>query len=607
MPTDLHSVLQRYWGYTSFRPTQEDIIRTVLRGEDVLALLPTGGGKSLCFQVPALAMERLCLVISPLISLMKDQVQRLRSMGIQARSVSADMRREEIDNVLERAASGKLAFLYVSPERLSTDLFLARLDRMRIGLIAVDEAHCISQWGHDFRPAYRRIKELRVRLPGVPVLALTASATPEVATDIMQELSFAKHNQVRGSFARPELVLWVSHGEDRMGRLLRVMHHVPGTSIVYVRDRRQTVRIAQFLDAHGIRAHAYHAGMDHALRDRIQQQWGNGTIRVAVATNAFGMGIDKADVRSVVHLEPPPDLESYYQEAGRAGRDGQRAQAFLLLSPGYEERAREKVRAGFPELADVRRCYQAFADLHRVAIGAGRGESYPLDMARLARQAGVSAGTAYHALKALELDGRIALSEGVHTPSRVLFTAGNGAIYQHRVKYERDGQLLEALLRQHGGLFEEPVTIDEERTARMMKRPVADVCKDLRRLEQLGLLMYRERSNEPLLTLLLPRSDAMQLRLDPASLELRRQRAQERCEAMLRYCHSAECRSVQIMAHFGAPGGAPCGVCDRCSATAAAAEAMERAATTTPGLLLDPLPADLRWRLDEASEFDEPI
>lgn len=600
MQVQIRSVLQRYWGYAGFRPTQEDIILRVLNGEDVLALLPTGGGKSLCYQVPALTMGRLCLVISPLISLMKDQVQRLRSLGIEARSVSADMRREEIDNVLERAASGKLAFLYVSPERLSSDVFLARLDRMAIGLIAVDEAHCISQWGHDFRPAYRRIKELRARLPDVPVLALTASATEAVATDIMQELLFRQERIVRGSFERPELVLWVSHGEDRMGRLLRVMKHVQGTSIVYVRDRRQTVRIAHFLASHGVRAHAYHAGMDHVLRDRIQQQWSDGTIRCAVATNAFGMGIDKADVRSVVHLEPPPDLESYYQEAGRAGRDGQRAHAFLLLSPGYGERAREKVTAGYPSLAEVRRTYQAFADIHRIAIGAGRGECYELDISLLARHAGLPSSTVHHALKALELDGRIALSEGVHVPSRLLFTADHRTIYHHRVKHERDGQLLEALLRLYGGLFEEAANIDEARIARLLGRSQSDVVRELQHVERLGLLIYRKRTDSPLLTLLVPRSDPMQLRLEPTSLELRRERALQRCEAMLDYCTDTGCRALHLMHYFGAPGAIPCGVCDRC--TAGKSEQMRANQPGPSGLLLEPLPRDLRWQLDSEAE-----
>ncbi|MEZ4756491.1 MAG: RecQ family ATP-dependent DNA helicase [Flavobacteriales bacterium] len=600
MQAKIRSILQHHWGYKGFRPTQEDIILRVMNGEDVLALLPTGGGKSLCYQVPALAMGKLCLVISPLISLMKDQVQRLRSLGIEARSVSADMRREEIDNVLERAASGKLAFLYVSPERLSSDIFLARLDRMSIGLVAVDEAHCISQWGHDFRPAYRRIKELRVRLPGIPVLALTASATAEVASDIMQELLFKQEQIVRGSFERPELVLWVSHGEDRMGRLLRVMQHVPGTSIVYVRDRRQTVRIAHFLSSHGVSAHAYHAGMDHVLRDRIQQQWSEGVIRCAVATNAFGMGIDKADVRSVVHLEPPPDLESYYQEAGRAGRDGMRAHAFLLLSPGYVERAREKVTAGYPSLTDVRRTYQAFADLYRIAIGAGSGESYALDLSVLAKRAGLPAATVHHALKALEFDGRVALSDGVNVPSRVLFTADNRTVYHHRVEHERDGQLLEALLRLHGGLFEEAVNIDEARISRMLDRPLADVIKDLEHLERLGLLVYRKRSNTPLVTLLVPRSDTVQLRLEPTSLELRRQRAMKRCEAMLDYCSDVECRALHLMQYFGASGGAPCGVCDRCKAGRTAPTMADR--SNEAGLLLDPLPRDLRWQLDSEAE-----
>ncbi len=597
MHDKIRTVLQRHWGYRDFRPTQEEIILRVMNGEDVLALLPTGGGKSLCYQVPALAMGRLCLVVSPLISLMKDQVQRLRSLGIEARAISADMRREEIENVLERAACGKLAFLYVSPERLSSDAFLGRLDRMGIGLLAVDEAHCISQWGHDFRPAYRRIKELRARLPGIPMLALTASATEEVAADIMRELVFRGSRLVRGSFARPELALWVSHGEDVMGRLLRIMQHVPGSSIVYVRNRRETVRIARFLETHGIKAHAYHAGMDHALRDRIQQQWTEGTIRCAVATNAFGMGIDKADVRSVVHLEPPPDLESYYQEAGRAGRDGGSAHAFLLLAPGHEERAREKAASGFPQLAEVRRTYQAFADLHRIALGAGQGESYALDIGALAQQAGLPTSTVHSVLKTLELDGRIALSEGGHVPSRVFITADGGTIHHHRVKHERDGQLLEALLRLYGGLYEEAVNIDEARIGRLIGRTAPEVTRHIQQLERLGLLIYRQRTNEPLVTLLVPRSDAMQLRPEPAALEDRRQRALIRCEAMLSYCADQGCRARHLMDYFGADAGSPCGVCDRCMAHERSTDALQPS-----GDRLAALPRDLRWELDQQEE-----
>jgi ATP-dependent DNA helicase RecQ len=302
---DIHAVLRKYWGYEAFRPVQEDVVRSVMAGRDTLALLPTGGGKSLCFQVPALAMGRMCLVISPLIALIKDQVQRLRRMGIPARAITSDMGRAEIENALENAVHGKVPLLYVSPERLSSDLFEARLPRMPLGLIAVDEAHCISQWGYDFRPAYMQVQEMRLRVPGVPVLALTASATAQVAADIMEKLAFPAPNVIRGRFHRPELVLWVSRGEDKNGRLLRIMHHVEGSAIVYLRRRRATVQMAQFMRHHGITAEAYHAGLPPAERDRIQKEWTEGRIRCVAATNAFGMGIDKSDVRVVVHTDLP--------------------------------------------------------------------------------------------------------------------------------------------------------------------------------------------------------------------------------------------------------------------------------------------------------------
>src|SRR5436190_6368556 len=417
---DIHSVLRKHWGYDHFRPMQEEVIRSVLEGRDTLALLPTGGGKSLCFQVPALAMGKLCLVVSPLIALMKDQVERLRSMGIAARAIVSGMAYAEIDNALESAAAGKLAFLYVSPERLGSELFQARLHRLPLGLIAVDEAHCLSQWGYDFRPSYLKVHEVREKRPDVPVLALTATATPAVAADIMDKLSFAKPNMLCGDFHRPELVLWASKGEDKLGRLLKITENVPGTSIVYVRERKGTVRASRFLEQHGVRAAAYHAGLSGDERGRVQRAWTSGDVRCVAATNAFGMGIDTADVRAGVHLDPPSDLESYYQEAGRGGRDGEQAYAFLLIGPGDEQRLRERVRNAFPELREIRRVYQAFADMNGIALGSGMMESYELDLRALADRTTLPIVTVSQAIKALELDGKLVLSEGSRSPSRVL-------------------------------------------------------------------------------------------------------------------------------------------------------------------------------------------
>jgi len=598
---DIHAVLQRHWGFSEFRPMQERIIEQALKGKDTLALLPTGGGKSLCFQVPALAMGRMCLVVSPLIALMKDQVQRLRSLGISARALTSGMSHAEIDNTLESAALGKLSFLYVSPERLASELFLARVTRMSIGLLAVDEAHCISQWGYDFRPSYQRIREVRALLPGVPVLALTASATTEVAADIMRQLEFTEENVVRGSFLRPELVLWVSKGEDRSGRLLRIMQHVPGSSIVYVRDRRQTVHYARFLNHHGHSAKAYHAGLDHATRDRLQQEWTSNILRCVVATNAFGMGIDKADVRSVVHMELPPDLESYYQEAGRAGRDGRTSHAFLLTAPGDDELALEKVRSSFPPLGHVRAVYQAFADLHGIAMGSGFMESYPLNIHALAERTALRPSVVSNALKVLELDGRIALSDGVHSPSRVLITTHAKVVYDIRVKDARSGPLMEALLRLYGGMFEEAAIIDETRIASLMASTVPKVIAGLLHLNKLGVISYRQRSDLPALTLLQPRADAQRLNLDPASLKLRQERAQYRCDAMLHFVHGNQCRARMLLAYFSESMEEDCGQCDVCRAARPRhyGPGINTSSTTSPTHALEPDVTALRWGLDE--------
>lgn len=562
---DIHLVLREQWGFDTFRPDQERIINAALAGKDTLALLPTGGGKSLCYQVPAMAMGRLCLVVSPLIALMKDQVARLHAQGIAARAIVSGMAYKEIDNALESAAMGRLSFLYVSPERLGTELFKAKLPQLPLGLIAVDEAHCISQWGFDFRPAYRKVAEVREVVPDVPVLALTASATAEVAKDIMQELHFAEPHVIRGSFNRPELVLWISQGEDKLGRLLKVLRNIPGTAIVYLRDRRGTVRIAHFLAEHGIVASAYHAGLPSEERDRIQQEWTQGNIRCVVATNAFGMGIDKADVRAVIHMDLPPDLESYYQEAGRGGRDGKTSYAFLLTGPGDKDRLRERVDASFPPLADVRRVYQAFADSHGIAAGAGLMETYEVDIQALAKRCSLPPNTVARSLKALELDRHIVLSDGLRTPSRVFITAQASSVYHIRVNDPRRGPLLEALLRLYGGLYEEPAIIDEMRLARLTEWHVDTVRSRLKELEQQHVLIYRPRSDAPSITLLRPRADAQRLTLDPAALRDRMARAKARMEAIINFAeNSDECRSQTLLKYFDETDTFPCGNCDIC-------------------------------------------
>ena len=596
--SDIHAVLGRYWGHAGFRPKQEEIIRSVMSGKDTLALLPTGGGKSVCFQVPALAMGRMCLVVSPLIALMRDQVQRLTGMGISAKAITSTMSRQEIDVALDNAAVGRYSFLYVSPERLSSDVFQARVERMAPGLIAVDEAHCISQWGYDFRPSYMKIMELREKLPNVPVLALTASATEQVAADIMAKLAFPVPHIIRGSFSRPELVLWVSHGEDKHGRLLKVMQKLPGSSIVYVRERRSTIRVAGFLQHHGISAEAYHAGLPSEQRDRIQQQWTAGTLRCVVATNAFGMGIDKADVRSVLHMAPPNDLESYYQEAGRGGRDGSTAHAFLLMGPGDEEALHERVARSFPAVEEVRQVYQSFADIHGIAMGSGMMETYDLDLQQLALRSGTAPIVVAHALKVLELDGKIALTEGVRTPSRVLLLADQRVVYQLRVSDTRMAPLLEALLRMYGGLYEEAVVIDEARLAKAANYPVDKVTKLLTALHQQRVLSYKPRSDAPRITLLTPRQDAKRMSLDPHALKDRELRAVQRLNAMIDYTRRERCRARMLMEHFGEVTTTDCGRCDHC-----VRKAQDTSRRDQPHDQASPLDRandpDVRWELDQ--------
>ncbi|MGV9013178.1 MAG: RecQ family ATP-dependent DNA helicase [Flavobacteriales bacterium] len=565
MHRDIHAVLRETWGFAEFRPMQEEVVRSVMAGRDTLALLPTGGGKSLCFQVPALAMGGLCIVVSPLIALMRDQVERLRKCGVRAAAVTSGMTSTEIDNALESAVNNKLSFLYVSPERLGSELFKMRLPSMPLSLLAVDEAHCISQWGYDFRPAYLLIAAVRGIHPSVPVIALTASATPEVTEDIMLRLAFREPNALRGSFSRPELVFWTSRAEDKLGALLKVTRNCPGSGIVYLRNRRGTVQTAHYLMEQGVSAAAYHAGLPHEERDRVQAAWSTGEVRYVCATNAFGMGIDKADVRSVIHMEPPPDMESYYQEAGRAGRDGQRAHAFLLAKSEDEAVMRERMLGSFPTLAQVRRVYQAFADKHRIALGAGAFEAYTLDLRDLARRTELTPSTVNGALKALELDGGIALSEGARTPSRAMLRADSGTVYRMRVEDPVRGPVVETMLRMYGGLFEEPSIVDEEAIATHLSISVAKVRRILQDLDRDKFLFYHPRNDLPTVTLMIPRRDAATLVLDREALQLREERARRRLEAMAHYSFRLEtCREQAVLAYFGEATSAPCGRCDNC-------------------------------------------
>ncbi|MCB9171071.1 MAG: RecQ family ATP-dependent DNA helicase [Flavobacteriales bacterium] len=562
---DIHQVLRTHWGFDGFRPLQEPIVRDILAGRDTLALLPTGAGKSLCFQVPAVAMGGTSIVISPLIALMRDQVLHARGRGITAAAVTSAMSRREIDNTLEDAALGRFTLLYIAPERIGTELFRARLPRMPVKQIVVDEAHCISQWGFDFRPSYRRIPELRVHFPNVPVLALTATATPDVVEDIQEQLGFRAHHVRRAPFARPELTFWVARGEDKHGRLLRIAQRTTGSGIIYVRERRSTHRTADLLEHHDITSGTYHAGLSHEERDRAQAEWMAGRVRFMVATNAFGMGIDKGDVRVVVHLAPPDDIESYYQEAGRAGRDGKSAHAILLVDDQDAGRVRDRVRAAFPDLSQVRRVYQAFADMHRIAIGTGALEAYPLDLRALAERSGEHAATVMHALKALELDGTIALSDGARSPSRIRILASPATIHALRVNDARNGPLMETLLRLYGGLHEGPVIVEEERIARTVGRPLDEVLAVLREWHRQELIDHVPRNDAPLVTLLVPRRDAAIMMLDRKALADRERRASTRAEAMITYFGpSVDCREQQLLTYFGEQSPGACGRCDRC-------------------------------------------
>ncbi|MFH1936107.1 MAG: ATP-dependent DNA helicase RecQ, partial [Bacteroidota bacterium] len=562
---DTRQILLKYWGYDSFRPLQEEIIQSVLEGRDTLVLLTTGGGKSICYQVPALARAGLCLVISPLIALMKDQVDNLKKRGIPAAAIYSGMHRDEIDLVLSNAKFGGTKLLYISPERLESTQMRDAIDRMKINLLAVDEAHCVSQWGYDFRPPYLKIAEIRPYIPGIPILALTATATPKVVKDIQKKLQFRKEHLFQQSFERKNLIYVVIKEEDKQQRLLRIIRKVKGPGIVYVRNRRETKQIASFLGKNNLPADFYHAGLDAKTRERRQQAWMNEEKRVIVATNAFGMGIDKPNVRFVVHLDLPDCIEAYFQEAGRAGRDLKRAYAILLYEEADILDARQALKTAYPSLKVIRSIYQAVGNFLQLPVGSGHDESFEFDITSFSEQFKFQPVIVYNALKFLGKEGYIALNDGWHNPSKLFIKANKEGLYRFQVANETYDHFLKTLLRSYPGLFTDFVMIHEGELARRVEMTPEQLTKHLKYLDKQGILDYVPRTTKPMIVFLQERVNPDHLSISPENYKHRLEEATKRLDALIGYTEETrKCRSQALLAYFGETNSKRCGMCDVC-------------------------------------------
>ena len=559
------AILKQYWGYDSFRGIQEDIIRSIGEGHDTLGLMPTGGGKSITFQVPALAMDGLCLVVTPLIALMKDQVQHLRQRGIKALAIYAGMNREEIVTTLENCIFGNYKFLYISPERLDTELFRTKLRRMKVSMITVDESHCISQWGYDFRPAYLKIAEIRDLLPGVPVLALTATATPEVVKDIQTQLHFSKGNVFRMSFERQNLAYVVRRTENKADELLHILNRQPGSAIVYVRNRRRTKEIASLLQEAGIQADFYHAGLDDATRDIRQQRWQRGESRVIVATNAFGMGIDKPDVRLVIHMDLPDSIEAYFQEAGRAGRDGEKAYAVILYAKSDRTTLLKRIPDNFPQKDYIKDVYEHLQYYYQMAMGDGQGCVKEFDIEDFCRKFKYFPVPVDSALRILTRAGYLEYTDEQDNASRLLFTLRRDELYKLKEMGDEMDLLIQTVLRSYTGLFTDYTFIDEESLATRTGLTRNRVYELLLHLSRLHIASYIPRKKTPYIIYTRGRVDTKQLHISPQAYEERKTRYEKRINAMLDYAdNDTICRSRLLLHYFGEKNEHNCGVCDTC-------------------------------------------
>ena len=561
------NILQQYWGYPSFRPMQEDIVDSVINGNDTLALLPTGGGKSICFQVPAMTMEGICIVITPLISLMKDQVMHLKKIGIAAAAIFSGMHHNEIEIIYNQAAFGMLKFLYVSPERLMTDAFIEALKKMNVNMLAVDESHCISQWGYDFRPPYLKIAEIRKYIPHAPVLALTATATPQVVEDIQYRLGFKKNNVFQTSYERKNVTYNVIHEADKFGLMYRLFKKMDkGSGIVYVRSRKRTKIIADWLQSVGISASFYHAGLDAKLRDYRQQLWMDGKIKVIVATNAFGMGIDKPDVRLVVHLDLPDSLEAYFQEAGRAGRDLQPSEAFLLVADTDVKKLQENIQSSYPDLNRIKMIYDTIGNYLQIPIGAGLDQRYNFDINDFAQCYNLSLLEVYNAIKLIEREGFLITSEALNTPSKIHIRANREDLYRFQIEYKEFDTIIKYLLRNTPGVLSDLVNIREEQISQKTGMPVDKITRQLSQLEKLNFLTYIPRNDRPNIQLLTERLDSKHFYLSDEVYKNRKDEAAKRIQAVINFVNNDnDCRSVQLLRYFGENIKKTCGKCDVCS------------------------------------------
>jgi ATP-dependent DNA helicase RecQ len=558
-------ILTKYWGFSSFRPLQEEIIRSVAEGNDTLALMPTGGGKSITFQVSSMAREGICLVITPLIALMKDQVNRLNSLEIRSIAIHSGMSHEEIDIALENAIYGDYKFLYVSPERVSTKIFQSRVARLNLNLVAVDEAHCISQWGYDFRPSYLKIASIRELIPeSVPFLALTASATPQVTIDIMEKLKFKTKNVLKTSFERKNISYLVRRVEDKGTYIVKTILSAKGSGIVYVRSRKKCREIAELLVSKGISADFYHAGLAPEIRDNKQISWTSGETRVIVSTNAFGMGIDKADVRFVVHWEMPDSIEEYFQESGRVGRDGKSAFAVLLFSPSDKTRLTDSMRKKFPPVEKIKDTYEALCNFLQVPTGAGKDNVFDFSMQDFVSRFRLSVIETFNSLTFLQREGYIEFTEEINNPSRVHFTVGRDDLYKFQVANEAFDGFIKLLLRSYTGMFSEFVPINEESLSKKTGLSRDEIYRFLVKLSTLNIIKYIPGKKTALIIFTEERLERKALVISPENYTTVKERHAERLQSMMDYAdYNTRCRSATLLDYFGEEADR-CGICDVC-------------------------------------------